>query len=348
MQKEKKTGKKDASEVKCYNCGIVGHYANNCPHKFDKKKPADSEEEDDERLGHVIWADATTFYTYQVNSVSDNRFGRTEVLLDNAVDASIVHPSLLRNIMPAEKTIKINGVGGHQFTVTETGYLDPFFPVYASAHRHANILSFSQVEDKFPITYQAQDSFTVHLPHVDVVFKRRDGMYVADWAKYRNVFSTRVCTRAEEERARKAFELACMSGYPSVSELIHLVEDGNITGMPSLTREDLLRAYDLYGTPPAYVRGILTKRPISHVVIEENLMMIEKKQRLYADVMKYDGTMFLITICDPLHLLLSTPIERETANQLGLALQGSSMYYVVVDLSPLSCIRIPGLAFRNS
>ena len=31
---------------------------------------------------------------------------------------------------------------------------------------------------------------------------------------------------------------------------------------------------------------------------------------------------FLITVCNPLHLLLSTPIERETANQLGLALQG--------------------------
>ena len=32
--------------------------------------------------------------------------------------------------------------------------------------------------------------------------------------------------------------------------------------------------------------------------------------------------MFLIIVCDPLNLTLSTPIERETANQLGLALQG--------------------------
>ena len=82
-----------------------------------------------------MWADASTFSTYQVSSVSDNRFGKTEVLIDNAADVSIVHPSLLQNIT------------------------------------NANILSFTQVEDRFPITYKLQDSFTVHLPHVDVVGK---------------------------------------------------------------------------------------------------------------------------------------------------------------------------------
>ena len=69
---EKKTGKNDASEVECFNCGIVGHYANKCPHKIEKKKPAESNEEDDGCLSHVTWADASTFSTYQVNSVSDN------------------------------------------------------------------------------------------------------------------------------------------------------------------------------------------------------------------------------------------------------------------------------------
>lgn len=36
-----------------------------------------------------------------------------------------MHPSLLRNIMPVERSVKRNGVGGHQFVVDETGYLDP-------------------------------------------------------------------------------------------------------------------------------------------------------------------------------------------------------------------------------
>ena len=91
--------------------------------------------------------------------------------------------------------------------------------------------------------------------------------------------------------------------------------------MPALTREDVLRAYDLFGTSPAYVRGKMTKRPIKHEVIEESLLMTEKRQKLYSDVMHYEGSMFLITVCDPLQLTLTTPVDRKMSNQLGLALQ---------------------------
>ena len=43
----KQEGKKDASEVKCFNCGIIGHYANKCLHKQEKKKRFDSDDEDE-------------------------------------------------------------------------------------------------------------------------------------------------------------------------------------------------------------------------------------------------------------------------------------------------------------
>ena len=130
-----------------------------------------------------------------MNAVSDARFSRNEVVLDNAADVSVVHPSLLRNLMPLEKSIRINGVGGHQFLVEQTGYLDPLFSVYASKETKANILSFAQVEDEYPITYVPQESFTVHLPRGDLIFKRKNGMYVADWSAHRNVYTTmKVCT----------------------------------------------------------------------------------------------------------------------------------------------------------
>ena len=126
----------------------------------------------------------------------------------------------------------------------------------------ANILSFAQVEDQYKITYAPQESFTVHLPQGDMVFKCVDGMYVADWDEYKHIFSTTVCTKAEEERARKTYDLARASDFPSINELIHLVEDGNAAGMPALTWKDILRAYDLFRVSTAYVCSKATKRPI--------------------------------------------------------------------------------------
>ena len=68
------------------------------------------------------------------------KFKNMELLLDNQADISIVHSSLLRELQQVEKEVNINGVGGLQFTVNETGYLDEFFRVYASEDIHSNVL----------------------------------------------------------------------------------------------------------------------------------------------------------------------------------------------------------------
>jgi hypothetical protein len=55
------------------------------------------------------------------------KFKSTEILLDNQLDVSILHPSTLCNIQPATSKVNINGVRGLQYTVRDTGYLDEFF-----------------------------------------------------------------------------------------------------------------------------------------------------------------------------------------------------------------------------
>ena len=40
---------------------------------------------------------------------------------------------------------------------------------------------------------------------------------------------------AEVKRVKQAYELASASGYPSVKELVNLVEDGNVTGIAGIT-----------------------------------------------------------------------------------------------------------------
>jgi hypothetical protein len=100
----------------------------------------------------------TTYLEKQVNAIGYSGFRDTEVLLDNQADISIMRPELLRALQPTEKKIQVNGVGGLQLTVDRKGYLDDFFDVYASEHMKANVLSFSEAEDAYDITYVPREA----------------------------------------------------------------------------------------------------------------------------------------------------------------------------------------------
>jgi len=163
--------------VECFACSKNGHYANTCPSRTSKQ-------DDDERGVHLTW-NANTFTAYRFLNVSqEGSFNcKKPVLLDNQANISIFHPDMLRDVKNAAEEIKVNGVGGHQFTVTKTGYLDPLFRVYASEDTHANILSVAEVEEKYLVTYAPQENFII-------VFNRINGMYVADWEQVKNAYAT--------------------------------------------------------------------------------------------------------------------------------------------------------------
>ncbi len=56
--------------------------------------------------------EASTFMTFkQVNNIRYTGLSETKVLLDNQADISIMKPSLLHALAPAEKTVKVDGVG---------------------------------------------------------------------------------------------------------------------------------------------------------------------------------------------------------------------------------------------
>jgi hypothetical protein len=149
-------------------------------------------------------------------------------------------------------------------------YLDGFFQMHVNETTNINVLSYEEVEDKYKITCLRGRGFVVHTEDKDILFARVGKLYVAKWDDIMGYARTYVTTQetelaySKEEvfKAKRAYELASRSGYPLVDELVNLVEDGNIHGMPGITREDIRQAYELYGEPVAYVRGKMVKRKI--------------------------------------------------------------------------------------
>jgi hypothetical protein len=265
-----------------------------------------------------------------MNASEGHGFHEYDVLLDNQADISIVHPRLLREVMQADRPVTVKGIGGRQLVVEKTGYLDEFFRVYTSENAKPNVLSLAEVEDMYRVTYKPGQAFVVHLPGREVEFKRVGKLYVANLRtllKHDAVYTTvreneDIYTRAEVHKAKIAYEFLKCSGYPSPEEAVHLIQDGNVFGLPDLTRQDIIRAYDIYGIPVAYVRWKQTKQAIAQSVIDPEVIMREKAQVLYADVMHVDGSKFLVSVVEPLQLTIQAPLVNETADQLELALQG--------------------------
>jgi hypothetical protein len=174
--------KKDRSQLECWYCKEKGHFSSKCP-----KRKKDKEAKDGEAQAHATWQELEHSMFCTVCEVTVNnavnatqKLKPNEVLLDNQADVSIVHPVLLENVRPAEKVIKVKGVGGIQMIVDQVGDLPGFFQVYASAQTKANVLSFADVEDLYEISYVQKEAFVVHMPTGDLVFSRRDKLYVAE------------------------------------------------------------------------------------------------------------------------------------------------------------------------
>jgi hypothetical protein len=135
------SNKKDDKKRTCFMCDEEGHFANKCPQQ--KKARAAKQEEDNDRVAHLTWEASKYTMFKQVNTIEYTGLSETKVLLDNHADISIMKPSLLCALAPAEKTVKVNSVGGLQLQVDQMGCLDDFFCVYASEEMRANILSFT-------------------------------------------------------------------------------------------------------------------------------------------------------------------------------------------------------------
>jgi hypothetical protein len=125
-----------------------------------------------------------------------------------------------------------------------------------------------------------------------------------------------------------------------------MLTDGNIYGVPNLTGADLQRAYEIYGIPVGYIHGKTVERPTAHIPVDPQITMREKHQELHTDVMHIDGAKFLISVAEPLQLTLQSHLENETADQLGLGLQGHfsvlrsrGFIQVVVHMDPQTGFR---------
>ena len=310
---DRESESKNIDDVQCFNCKGYGHYKSQCPSKPRVNvKRTTIEKREKAELG--------------------------QVLLDNQADKSIFRPELLCDMKPANAVVK--GITENTIKVNLKGLLLDFFECLASPEIGVNILSFAEVEKKFKISYVRNKAFVIHLPNRNLWFRKRNNLYVGDMSEWidraresRSVHAALTNSTLltgnrfnprEVRMARKAYQFMHDAGIVSEVDAVNIINDGNIVGV-DFTAQDVRNAMKLFGPQPSYVRGKMTKKKISKMPIDQCLKDDPRtNQNLCSDVMYVGGAPFLVSLADPLGLLISTVLKSVDIKSLVAAFHGQS------------------------
>jgi hypothetical protein len=65
----------------------------------------------------------------------------------------------------------------------------------------------------------------------------------------------------------------------------------------------------------------MVRKTVSRAPVDNMLRHMDIKLKVFADIMYMDGEMFLVSVTDPLNLMLQSRVENESHKMLGLGLQ---------------------------
>jgi hypothetical protein len=318
----------DISEIQCYNCQEMGHYASTCSNAWRAQGSGTqalmsggieiSDYPDDDISFN--FANVTNRQTSDINYGSIHHQGaevsKTWILLDNQSTVDVFcNPKLLKNVRRINKVMNIKCNAG----VTRTdmiGDLPGYGQVWFNKNGIANILSLSKVEAKYRITYDSKHGkqFVVHkedgtmrqfkqsdnglfyMDAKELIEEEEDGTVLVNTVDE----NKKKYTNAAYKQAALARKLQNVIGRPSARAFLNIVDKNLLKDCP-IVREDVLAAEDIFGPNLGSLKGKTVRQTGERVRAEydeipKGIMERYRDVTICVDLMYINKVPFLVTI----------------------------------------------------
>ncbi len=128
-------------------------------------------------------------------------------------------------------------------------------------------------------------------------------------------------TKKQVKNAQLARRLMGMVVRPSEHDFQALIRLNMLKDCP-VTNNDILNAHTIFGPDLASIRGKTVRRkpthvPTNYVDVPWNLIQLNQRATLLADVMFVNGVPFLVSAWRSINLITIENAPRRTASQLG-------------------------------